>query len=112
MGAPGVREEGEEPVAREAMMMSGAQIEAAMRDAATVAGQWTDFVQHDSGEDRSWRYVQMYLCDADGHWWSTVVQKHLSGDGRHRGLVFELLPVVRKVAMVERVTWVRELTSE
>lgn len=95
-------------MARKSMRMTGAEIRAAQVAATEGTGRWRSFETRPFGATSDeWHYFQVFLQDRDGLWWSAFLKKHRSDD-RHLGQVFDVHPVVRVVAMVEKVTWVRE----
>lgn len=109
MGAPGVRKEGEEQVARSVKRMSGAEIKARLRSVGREFADWQHVEVDGDGQDSSWVYATLCIRDYGGNWWTVSWKTHRSGDGRENGLMFEVYPVVRTETIEEivTVTWRR-----
>jgi hypothetical protein len=63
--------------------------------------------QDDIHSDHRWNYSTIRFEDDEG-WWAVPWRSHRSGDGRELGLMFEVVPLVRRVQIVEHVTWERD----
>lgn len=94
-----VRKEGEEQVAREVRRMIGSEL-------LRVVGSALQVEQADTYSDYRWNYSTIRFRDEAG-WWMVHWQAHRSGDSRELELMFEVVPIVRKVqvVVVEQVTW-------